>query len=122
MYHNKELERLNPKVLNLEPVAEGEKEIPILSKIRFGNLAIGDKFFFNGCKLVKISEYGAENDQKTNKRQYLFYKKDLVKHERFGIFYCPYIPIVKDGCTQPTKDLPKGIDRFGKYDLFNDHY
>lgn len=117
MYHTKELENLAPRIQNNEPpVAEKDPandKTPTLSKIRFGELEVGDRFVFDGCWLVKTGEYAAETDCKRGKRSYLFFKKDVVKEEK--------VLLHEDGSVKPTKFLEPKSNRSGKHDLFGDH-
>lgn len=81
MFHVKELLCIESPITNVVPEVEPEKETPILSNIRFGELAVGDKFVFAGNWLVKTGDYAAESDKKRDKITYLFFKKDIVKHK-----------------------------------------
>lgn len=81
MFHVKELSYAGPVIPNDSPEVESEKETPILSNIRFGELAVGDKFVFAGNWLVKTGEYAAESDKKRDKINYLFFKKNIVKYK-----------------------------------------
>lgn len=104
MYHNKEVINLTPAIQDIKPTDDrqdftiegwvypdkppeikhtGIESSPILSKIRFGELEVGDRFVFNGCWLVKTGEYSAESDKKRGKANYLFFKKDVVKRIKF---------------------------------------
>ena len=49
------------------------------TKVRFGELGIGEVFFFNNQRIVKTGEYTAVSDRKINKQPFLFFKKDVVK-------------------------------------------
>lgn len=81
MYHIKELMNPNSAIPDIASEVEAEREMPILSKIRFGELEVGDKFVFDGFWLVKTSEYHAESDKKRGKSHYLFFKKDVVRYK-----------------------------------------
>ena len=128
MFHTEELLHLNLVVPTAEPKIEPEKETPILSKIRFGELAVGSKFIFNGIWLVKTGEYNAESDRKRGKNSYLFFKKDIVlgsvcndeldthdlKYNEAAFFHCPYMPGDED--KQVTPSTPGK-----KYGLFDEY-
>lgn len=108
MYHNKEVIDLVPSIQNVAPVDEQDltNESP-LSDIRFGELGVGDKFFFNRCWLVKTGEYAAESDRKSGKQGYLFFKKDVVKSIKrtgdVGFCNCPCTILSHaNGSSQPT--------------------
>lgn len=104
MYHNKEIMNLVPKVQDIKTDDDSQdftiegwlypgkppevkrtnvETSPILSKIRFGELGVGDKFVFDGSWLIKTGEYSAESDRKRGKKNYLFFKKDIVQSIKF---------------------------------------
>lgn len=128
MFHTKELLHLNLTVPSTKPEVELEKETTILSKIRFGELAVGSKFIFNGVWLVKTGEYNAESDRKRGKNFYLFFKKDIVlgsacndeldthdlKHNEAAFFHCPYMPGDEDEKVTPSTPGKK-------YGLFDEY-
>ena len=84
IYHTKELVNLNSPIPGVTPEVESEREMPTLSKVRFGELEVGDRFVFDGSWLVKTGDYNAESDRKRGKTSYLFFKKDVVKYEPPG--------------------------------------
>ena len=78
MFHVKELIDFNLVIPSVESEVELKKKTLILSNIRFGELAVGDKFVFAGNWLVKTGDYSAKSDKKRSKIDYLFFKKDIV--------------------------------------------
>lgn len=127
MYHNKEIMNSMLSIIVGLPESEAEREKPILSKIRFGELEVGDKFVFDGCWLVKTSEYRAESDKKRGKNHFLFFKKHIVQHEYLGDS-ChdeadSHLLLHENGSDQATKFFTPKTGRFAdKYDLFDDHH
>lgn len=127
MYHNKEIMNSKLSIIVDLPESEAEREDPTLSKIRFGELEVGDKFVFDGCWLVKTSEYRAESDKKRGKNHFLFFKKDIVQHEYLGDICHDEIDnhllLHENGSDQATKFFTPKTGRFSdKYDLFDDHH
>lgn len=127
MYHNKEIMNSKLSIIGDLPESEAEREEPTLSKIRFGELEVGDKFVFDGCWLVKTSEYRAESDKKRGKNHFLFFKKDIVQHEYLGDICHDEIDnhllLHENGSDQATKFFTPKTGRFAdKYDLFDSHF
>lgn len=104
-------------------------------KIRFGELNNGDEFEFAGKTLTKLDNFNAVTKVSRGKQNFMFFRHNLVTVNNpppttetnhttdLGMFYCPYIPILKttyvtanDSPTDTILDtkpwwVPAGLNR-----------